>query len=126
MRPEALRGRMDDEEGVALDEGMPVTNEEGESLGTLAAVLIPEGEEEMDDEDDSERFLLVRADGVDRLVPFESVLGVGDGSLVLDVPAKNMGKFPALQAEADPTPAQMEQAYRVFDEGATDPDDLDD
>lgn len=126
MRPEALRGRMDDEEEVALDEGMPVTNEDGESLGTLTAVLIPEGEEDMDDEDDSERFLLVHAGGADRLVPFESVLGVGDGNLVIDVPAANIGKFPALAAEANPTPAQMEQSYRVFDEGATDPDDLDD
>lgn len=110
-----------EEEEVALDEGMPVKNEEGEDLGTLGVLLIDEG-----DEDENPEFLLLRVGAVDRLVPFEAVLGVGDGNLVLDVPVENVPRFPALQEGADPTPDEMELAYKIYDEGSTASDDEDD
>lgn len=120
MRSGALAGRMhtheDEDAGeVELDEGMPVTNAEGEDLGTLGALLIEEDEEEAE-------FILLRTGDVERLVPFEAVLGVGDGSLVLDVPLENVTRFPVMREGAEPTSAEMEQAYRVFDEGASDND----
>jgi len=101
---------------VALDEGMPVTNPEGEDLGTLGALLIEEEEEEAE-------FIILRTGDQERLVPFEAVLGVGDGSLVLDVPAANVERFPVLREGAEPTSAEMELAYKVFDEGASDDED---
>lgn len=112
---------MDADEEVALDEGMPVTNEEGVALGTLGALLIDEG-----DEEENPEFLLLRVGNVDRLVPFEAVLGVGDGSLVLDVPAENVDRFPHLKEGADPTADEMELAYKIYDEGSTASEDDDD
>ena len=105
-----------EEEGeVALDEGMPVTNPGGDDLGTLGALLIEEEEEEAE-------FIVLRTGDVERLVPFEAVLGVGDGNLVLDVPLENVTRFPVIREGAEPTSAEMELAYRVFDEGASDDD----
>lgn len=101
---------MDDEE-VQLAEGMPVENADGEKLGTLGALLIEEGEEDAE-------FLVLRAGDADRLVPFEAVMGVGDGALVLDVPAAALARFPEVRADADPTEDEMQRAYEVFDEGA--------
>jgi hypothetical protein len=112
---------MDDEEemeDVPLEEGMPVENADGEKLGELGALLVEE------DEDEAE-FLVLRAAGADRLVPFAAVLGVGDGSLVLDVPADNVAKFPRLAPDAEPTEAQMDAAYEVFDSGASEAPDED-
>lgn len=106
-----------DEEDVALDEGMPVTNSEGEELGTLGGLLIEE-------EEDEAEFLLLRTGEAERLVPFEAILGVGDGNLVLDIPLENVARFPLVREGTDPTSAEMEQAYRVFDEGASDDEDL--
>lgn len=105
-----------DEDEVALDEGMPVTNQEGEDLGTLGGLLIEEEEEEAE-------FILLRTGEKERLVPFEAILGVGDGSLVLDVPAANVDRFPLVREGSDPSNAEMEQAYRVFDEGASEDSD---
>lgn len=102
---------------VDLHEGMPVATEEGAALGKLAALLVGEEEEEAE-------FLLVDANGQERLIPFEAVLGVGDGKLVLDVPSVDVfGKFPAIRANAEPTEAEMELAYEVYDEHATYADD---
>lgn len=102
---------MPDEEEVDLREGMPVSNEAGEKLGTLAALLVA------DDEEDAE-FLLLKAGDADRLIPFEAVLGVGDGDLILDVPADALGHFPKIAPDQDPTDEQMDKAYEVFDENA--------
>lgn len=111
-----MHAHEDDDEGeVALDEGMPVTNVDGADLGTLGALLIEEDEEEAE-------FLVLRTGDVERLVPFEAVLGVGDGSLVLDVPEENVTRFPVLREGSEPTSAEMEQAYRVYDEGASEDD----
>ncbi|GEM_PF-3887659 len=102
---------MPDDEEVDLHEGMPVTNEAGEKLGTLAALLVAEDEEEAE-------FLLLKAGNEDRLVPFEAVLGVGDGDLILDVPAEALAQFPQILPNRDPTEAEMDRAYEVFDENA--------
>ena len=101
----------EEEEEVDLHEGMPVTNEAGESLGTLAALLVAEDEEEAE-------FLLLKTKDTDRLVPFEAVLGVGDGDLILDVPMAALEKFPRIRQDVEPTEAEMELAYTVFDENA--------
>ena len=91
---------------------MPVATEEGASLGKLSALLVAEEEEEAE-------FILIEHNGAERLVPFEAVLGVGDGSLVLDVPTPEiLAKFPRIRDQADPTDAEMELAYKVFDEHA--------
>jgi len=108
----------DEMEDVPLEEGMPVENADGEKLGELGALLVEE------DEDEAE-FLILKAKGVDRLVPFAAVLGVGDGSLVLDVPAANVDRFPALRADVEPTEAEMDSAYEVFDSGASEASDED-
>ena len=103
---------VDDEEEVDLREGMPVANEEGASLGKLAALLVAEEEEEAE-------FLLVQHQGTERLVPFEAVLGVGDGNLVLDVPsAEVLAQFPKIRDGAEPTEDEMELSYQVYDENA--------
>jgi len=107
---------MEDEEvEVELDEGMPVENEEGDELGTLAGLLVEE------DEEDAE-FLLVATAAGERLVPFEAVLGVGDGKLVLDVRKEDLPRFPQVQGEG-PTDAEMELAYAVYDKGSGDDSD---
>lgn len=111
MRFTAVVGVMDDEEDVELREGMQVNSEDGQSLGTLASLLV-------DEEEEQPEFLLVKAAGVDRLIPMEAVLGVGDGALVLDVPATAMGEFPRLADEAGPTSDEIELAYRVYEEHA--------
>ena len=91
---------------------MPVATEDGASLGTLSALLVAE-------EEDEAEFLLVAHAGAERLVPFEAVLGVGDGSLVLDVPSPEiLAKFPLIRAQADPTDDEMELAYQVYDDNA--------
>lgn len=103
---------MAEEEEVSLTEGMPVENDEGVALGKLSALLVEEDEEEAE-------FFLLEAQGVERLVPFEAILGVGDGSLVIDVPAGNIGRFPRMRPDTEPTEAEMQLAYEVYDEGAT-------
>lgn len=108
----------DDGDDVPLSEGMPVVNGRGEKLGVLAALLVEE-------EDEDAEFLLLGAGGKERLVPFEAILGVEDGSLVLDVPAASVGLFPALAPEAEPTQAQMDLSYEVFDEGASEDEEED-
>lgn len=110
---------MDEEDDeVALSEGMPIKNEAGEDLGTLGALLVAE-------EEDQAEFLILRRGATERLVPFEAVLGVGDGELLLDVPVANVDRFPALRKDEDPTEAEMELAYQVYDEGAaTEADDV--
>ena len=103
-----------DEEGeeVDLHEGMPVATEEGADLGKLAALLVAEDEEEAE-------FIVIAHGGKEHLVPFEAVLGVGDGNLVLDVPSPQvLAKFPAIRPNADPSDAEMELAYQVYDEHA--------
>lgn len=102
---------------VDLHEGMPVATEEGVVLGKLAALLVGEEEEEAE-------FLLVEQAGAERLIPFEAVLGVGDGNLVLDVPSADVfAKFPKIRPQAEPTEDEMEMAYDVYDEHATYGDD---
>ncbi len=102
----------DEGEEVDLREGMPVATEGGASLGTLSALLVAE-------EEDEAEFLLIAHAGKERLVPFEAVLGVGDGSLVLDVPSPDiLAKFPHIRDQADPTEDEMELAYQVYDENA--------
>ncbi len=105
----------DAEEEVELQEGMPVSNEDGEALGTLAGMLV---EEDEDEEEAEAEFVIVSHGGADRLVPYEAILGVGDGSLLLNVPAKAMDKFPKLRADTNPTEAETELAYHVYDENA--------
>lgn len=97
---------------VDLHEGMPVATEEGAVLGKLAALLVGEDDEEAE-------FLLIEQAGDERLVPFEAVLGVGDGNLVLDIPSVEVfGKFPKIRPQAEPTEDEMELAYDVYDEHA--------
>lgn len=103
----------EEEDEVPLAEGMPAANPDGESLGKLSALLIEEGEEDAE-------FILLQSGGADRLVPFEAVLGVDEGTLLLDVPAANLGRFPQLRPNAEPTADEMQLAYDVYDEGATD------
>lgn len=102
---------MDEDEGVELEEGMPVVDPEGKELGRLGALLVEE------DADEAE-FLLLKAGNADRLVPFDAVLGVGDGSLVLDVPPDTVARYPQIRADTDPTDAEMEMSYHVFEEHA--------
>lgn len=111
MRKASARGTMVDEDEVELREGMPVANEAGDKLGVLAALLIAEDEEEAE-------FLILKAGDDERLVPFEAVLGVGDGELVLDVPANVVTQYPAVTADQEPSDEQMELAYKVYDETA--------
>ncbi|MFA5862059.1 MAG: PRC-barrel domain-containing protein [Candidatus Thermoplasmatota archaeon] len=100
------------EEEVSLSEGMPIENEEGIALGKLSALLVEEDAEEAE-------FFLLESQGVERLLPFEAILGVGDGMLIVDVPAANVQRFPPMRPEIEPTEAEMELAYEVFDEGAS-------
>ena len=102
---------MDAEEEVELSEGMPVATEDGEPLGKLAGLLVGE-------EDEEAEFLLLTHNGADRLVPFDAVLGVGDGNLILDVPLVALDKFPKMRADAEPTDDEIELAYRVYEENA--------
>lgn len=98
-------------EEVELKEGMPVTTEEGESLGKLSSLLVAEEEEEAE-------FLVLGTANGERLVPMNAVLGVGDGNLVLDVPPAALDKFPRVRADAEPTDDEIELAYRVYEENA--------
>ena len=103
----------DDGEEVDLHEGMQVSNEEGEELGTLSALLLEEDEEE------AEFFLLKTAPGADeRLIPFEAVLGVGDGALVIDVTRGVLDRYPAVKPGSEPSDDDIERAYDVYDETA--------
>lgn len=109
---------MVDEEDAPLAEGMPVINPNGEALGKLAALLLEEGEEEAE-------FMLIESGGVERLVPYEAVMGIDEGELVIAVPAQNVARFPKIGPDQDPTEDLMQQAYDVFDEGAADFEDED-
>lgn len=99
---------MDDEE-VDLREGMKVANEDGEELGVLAALLV-------EDEEEDAEFLLLRTETDERLIPFEAVLGVGDGALILDVARDVLAQYPSVKAGSEPTDADVERAYDVYDE----------
>ncbi|HET6403314.1 MAG TPA: PRC-barrel domain-containing protein [Candidatus Thermoplasmatota archaeon] len=100
---------MEEEEEVDLREGMQVSNEDGEELGTLAALLVEE------DEEDAEFFLL-KSGAEERLIPFEAVLGVGDGALVIDVTREVLERYPLVKPGTEPTDADVERAYEVYDE----------
>lgn len=103
----------DDGEEVDLHEGMQVSNEDGEELGTLSALLLEE------DEEDAEFFLLKTGEGADeRLIPFEAVLGVGDGALVIDVTSDVLDRYPAVKPGAEPSEEDIDRAYDVYDETA--------
>lgn len=103
---------MEEAEEVELKEGMPVRNDTGDELGALAGMLIAEDEEE------AEFIIVTTSDSVDRLVPFEAVLGVADGAILLDMPAPAMTQFPKVRADADPTEDEIGLAYHVYDEHA--------
>lgn len=100
---------MDDEEEVDLREGMQVANEEGDELGTLAALLVEEDDEEAE-------FFLLKTGNDERLIPFDAVLGVGDGALVIDVTRDVLERYPVIKNGAEPTDADVERAYDVYDE----------
>jgi sporulation protein YlmC with PRC-barrel domain len=99
----------DDENEVELHEGMQVSNEDGEELGTLSALLVE------DDEEDAEFFLL-KAGATEHLVPFDAVLGIGDGALVVDVTKDVLARYPVVTPGTEPSEADIEKAYDVFDE----------
>lgn len=101
----------DDGEEVDLHEGMQVSNEAGEELGTLSALLLEE------DEEDAEFFLLKTGQD-ERLIPFEAVLGVGDGSLVIDVLQAVLDRYPMVKPGSEPSEEDIERAYDVYDETA--------
>lgn len=105
----------DDDVEVDLHEGMPIQTEEGDDLGTLAALLIPEEEEEAE-------FLLLRRASGDYLVPFEAIAGVGDGAIIMDLPADVIERFPRLAPDQEPTEQQVEAAYDLYD-SLVEPDD---
>lgn len=100
---------MDDEEEVDLREGMKVASEDGDELGTLAALLVEEDDEEAE-------FFLVKAGADERLIPFDAVLGVGDGALVIDVTPDVLARYPAVKPGSEPSDADVERAYDVYDE----------
>ncbi|HVM44940.1 MAG TPA: PRC-barrel domain-containing protein [Candidatus Thermoplasmatota archaeon] len=102
---------MDDEEEVDLREGMQVANEDGEALGTLAALLVEE-------EEDEAEFFLLKSDTGERLIPFDAVLGVGDGALVVDVTRAVLERYPLVQPGQEPSDEDVERAYDVYDETA--------
>lgn len=98
-----------DEEEVDLREGMRIASEEGDELGTLAALLVEEDDEEAE-------FLLLKTGNDERLIPFDAVLGVGDGALVLDVTRDVLDRYPVIKSGGEPTDADVERAYDVYDE----------
>lgn len=103
---------MDDEgEEIDLREGMSVASEEGDELGTLAALLIEEEEEDAE-------FLLLKTATGERLIPFEAVLGVGDGALVLDVTKDTLARYPLVPSGKEPSDDDVERAYEVYEETA--------
>lgn len=101
----------EEEDEIELNEGMPVRNEEGEDLGTLAGMLQEEDEEEAE-------FVVVTVAGAERLIPAEAILGVGDGALVLDLPTSAMPKFPKVRGEGEISDAEIDLAYKMYDEHA--------
>lgn len=105
----------EEEEDVELAPGMPVRNEKGEELGTLAGLLIEEEEE-------GPEFLVLTAAGKERLVPFEAARRVDDGALVVDVPVDVVANFPTVREEEDPTDAEVELAYQVYDQSLAERD----
>lgn len=100
---------MEDQEEVDLREGMPVASEDGDELGTLAALLVEEDDEEAE-------FFLLKNGNDERLIPFEAVLGVGDGALVVDVTPAVLPRYPPIKSGAEPTDDDVERAYDVYDE----------
>lgn len=102
----------EDGEEVDLHEGMSVSNDDGEALGTLAALLVEEEEEEAE-------FLLLKTGNGERLIPFDAVVGVGDGELVLDVASAVLDRYPLVASGSEPTDEDVERAYEVYDETGT-------
>lgn len=102
---------MEDEEQVELKEGMQVSNEDGEELGTLSALLV-------EDDDEDAEFFLLKAGAKEHLIPFEAVLGVGDGALVVDITQDVLGQYPVVKPGSEPSDADIEKAYDVYDETA--------
>lgn len=107
-----------DEDGDEIDlkEGMGVSNEDGDELGTLSALLIEEEEEEAE-------FLILKTATGERLVPFDAVLGVGDGSLILDVPKDVLERYPVVKAGAEPSDDDIDRAHELYEETASYTDD---
>lgn len=101
----------DDGEEIDLKEGMQVASEDGRELGTLAALLVEE-------EEDEAEFLLLKTGNGERLVPFDAVIGVGDGALVLDVTAEVLERYPRVDPGTEPSDDDIERAYEVYDETA--------
>lgn len=102
---------MADEEQVELKEGMQVSNEDGDELGILSALLV-------EDDDEDAEFFLLKAGDKEHLIPFEAVLGVGDGALVVDITQDVLGKYPVVKPGSEPSDADIEKAYDVYDETA--------
>lgn len=99
----------DEEEEVDLREGMPIADEEGAPLGTLAALLVEDDEEEAE-------FFLIKTGADERLVPFDAVLGVADGALVVDVTTDVLDRYPLVKPGSEPSDGDIERAYDVYDE----------
>lgn len=90
---------------------MQVSNEEGEELGTLSAMLV-------EDKDEDAEFFLLKTGNHERLIPFEAVLGIGDGALLVDITKDVLEQYPSIKSGAEPTDADIEKAYDVYDETA--------
>ena len=99
----------DEEEQVELHEGMQVSNEEGDELGVLSALLV-------EDEEEDAEFFLLKAGASERLIPFDAVLGVGDGALLVDISKAALEQYPSIKPGSEPTDADVERAYEVYDE----------
>ena len=102
---------MTEEEEVDLHEGMPISNEEGEDLGTLSALLV-------EDEEEDAEFFLVKLGNEERLLPFDAVLGVGDGQLIVDATLDGLARYPLVKAGTEPSDDDIEKAYDVYEETA--------
>jgi sporulation protein YlmC with PRC-barrel domain len=111
MLPSPPEGDVNDEEQVELKEGMQVSNEDGEELGILSALLVE------DDNEDAEFFLL-KAGAKEHLIPFDAVLGIGDGALVVDITSEVLGQYPVMAPGSEPSNADIDKAYDVYEETA--------
>lgn len=90
-----------------IEEGMPVQSEDGDDLGTLASVLV-------DDETEEVAFFTLATPEGEALVPFEAVLGIEEGRLVLDATPDQIEDLPRVVPHRDPTDAEIDLAYRIL------------
>jgi hypothetical protein len=109
----------DDESEIELHEGMQVSNEDGDELGTLSALLV-------EDEEEDAEFFLLKAGATEHLVPFDAVIGIGDGALVVDIAKDVLSRYPAVKPGSEPSDADIEKAYDVYDETSSYSDDAED